>query len=62
MTRRKAIKVAKLLDDHIDRYELIGLDSGGVALTVYWLTGGQTLYYDYDIGQCQTRTIDDLID
>lgn len=48
MKRAEIARCVKLVGDRLDRYETIGLDTGGYALTVHWIDGGQKLFYTYD--------------
>jgi hypothetical protein len=43
MTEIKTAK--KLLADRVGRFETIGIDNGGTALTAHWVDGGQKLFY-----------------
>jgi len=48
MKRAEIARCVKLVGDRVDRHQTIGLDTGGYALTVQWIDGGQKLFYTYD--------------
>jgi hypothetical protein len=48
MQKREVKKALRLLGDRVERSETIGLDNGGHALTVYWVDGGQKIFYALD--------------
>jgi hypothetical protein len=47
MTKAELKKAERLLGDYVDRTERAGIDGDGWCLTVYWLDGGQGLFYSF---------------
>ena len=47
MTKKRAQQAKHLLAAVAERIEIVAIDGGGYAVTAYWITGGQKLFYDF---------------
>jgi len=45
MTEHEIDQAKTALEPYCDRTDVAVLDPGGYALTVYWITGGQKIFY-----------------
>jgi len=45
MTKHEIDRAKTALATYCDRTDVAVLDSGGYALTAYWITGGQKIFY-----------------
>lgn len=48
MTKSDIKKALSLLGDRVERSETMGVDGGGWCLTVFWVDGGQRLFYSLE--------------
>lgn len=51
MTKTEISNAKKILDSYADRFDVAGVDGGGLCLTAHWVGGCQTVFYSLDAVQ-----------